>query len=470
MNGRPSSFNHGGVAMRPAASAQHRPTFQPGFAVVDFETTGLSPQSDRVVEVGIVLVDHLGRLQHRWQTRINPGRPMGATHIHGLTDDDVRDAPAFPAVLDHIRNLLQGRAFVAHNAPFDMEFLRMEMGRAAWEVPSVPMLCTLQESQYFLPQLQRRRLQDCCTAVGIPLKRAHSAGDDAEAAAQLLSYYLRPDIGVAPTAWHTGLPLLAHQVSWPQAPLGRAVIPASGPSSMTSGSTGLPSHVVQRIRRDRAKKETASSLLDRVTLSAILSHGVSSASVGYVEMVLEALADDVITDEEYAGLRQIAMSSHLDEDDLARANEAVVAALSDVAVRDLSVATAERNEIKNVLRQLHLPEKQAAKAVKDAYERRYLELSQGLAALPPEWSLGEPLRVGDRVVFTGGEEPRRSEQESAAIKRGVHVSSGVGPSTSLLVTDGSFHGNKAAKAAELGTRTVTPDQFDVLLAYLQPWL
>lgn len=86
---------------------------------------------------------------------------------------------------------LAGVAIVAHNAPFDLAFLRAEFRRAGWDIPWLPAYCTLDGSRDYLPMLDRRRLADCCWAVGVPLESAHSALGDARATAGLFSYYLR---------------------------------------------------------------------------------------------------------------------------------------------------------------------------------------------------------------------------------------------------------------------------------------
>jgi len=74
---------------------------QMSFAVIDFETTGLVPErTDRVIEVGIVLVDLDGRMESEWTTLVSPSRDVGASHIHGLTAADLLDAPQFTEVAD----------------------------------------------------------------------------------------------------------------------------------------------------------------------------------------------------------------------------------------------------------------------------------------------------------------------------------------------------------------------------------
>ncbi len=68
----------------------------PSFAVIDFETTGFSPgNGDRVIEIGFVLLGCDGFAEGEWDTLVNPMRDVGASWVHGITDDDVQQAPEF---------------------------------------------------------------------------------------------------------------------------------------------------------------------------------------------------------------------------------------------------------------------------------------------------------------------------------------------------------------------------------------
>ena len=128
---------------------------QPRFAVLDIETTGLTPQMDRIVEIAVVTTDPWGRVLGEWSTRVNPEGPIGATHIHGITAADVAHAPVFREVVAALTQQLAGAALVAHNADFDLAFIRQEYQRAGWDMPAAPALCTLQASEYHLPGLDR---------------------------------------------------------------------------------------------------------------------------------------------------------------------------------------------------------------------------------------------------------------------------------------------------------------------------
>ena len=105
------------------------------YAVIDVETTGLSPaQNHRILEVAVVLADDNGNLVDEWETLVNPLREVGAAEIHGLTAADVYAAPTFDEILPELVSLLSGRMLVAHNLAFDARFLAAEFARAGHAV------------------------------------------------------------------------------------------------------------------------------------------------------------------------------------------------------------------------------------------------------------------------------------------------------------------------------------------------
>ena len=114
------------------------------FAFVDVETTGFSPQHDRVVEVACVLTRG-GRRIDSFQTLIDPGCPIPATAsaVHHLTDECVRDAPPLEAVTPRLAAFVANAVVVAHNASFDLGFLPLLRQR--------PTLCSMRFAQLVLP-------------------------------------------------------------------------------------------------------------------------------------------------------------------------------------------------------------------------------------------------------------------------------------------------------------------------------
>src|SRR5690349_16832145 len=99
----------------------------PGFAVIDLETTGLvTGLNHRVAELAVVHVEPDGSISGAWETLVTPGRDLGPQHIHGIAAADVMDAPKFADIAPRLVELLAGRIIVAHNATFDVGFLTAE--------------------------------------------------------------------------------------------------------------------------------------------------------------------------------------------------------------------------------------------------------------------------------------------------------------------------------------------------------
>ena len=96
-------------------------------AVVDTETTGLYPRADRLVEISVVRNEPGAQPQVLVNTLINPQRPVGAIEIHGITDDDVADAPTFANVAGDVAIAMTGRVVAAHNVDFGIRLLNDEL-------------------------------------------------------------------------------------------------------------------------------------------------------------------------------------------------------------------------------------------------------------------------------------------------------------------------------------------------------
>jgi len=109
-----------------------------GFAVVDVESSGLYPRTDRIVEVAMVHVSSDGQVTREFSTLINPGRDVGPTRIHGIRAADVLQAPSFAQAAATLWQLLAGRVIVGHNVPFDARFWKPSSIAAASGCPRRP--------------------------------------------------------------------------------------------------------------------------------------------------------------------------------------------------------------------------------------------------------------------------------------------------------------------------------------------
>lgn len=157
-------------------------------AIIDFETTGLTPGADRVVEVSVVRVDPGEEPKLAFDTLVNPHRRVSATEIHGITDADVEYAPYFSEIVGELLGALEGCAVAAYNVYFDMRFLKFEMSNAGVE-HEPPHFCLM----YMRPLLglgSRCRLPVACELHGIAHESTHIAAHDAMASGMLLKCYL----------------------------------------------------------------------------------------------------------------------------------------------------------------------------------------------------------------------------------------------------------------------------------------
>jgi DNA polymerase III epsilon subunit family exonuclease len=106
-----------------------RPIDDVPIAFCDVETTGLDPgRGDRVCEIAVLRCLN-GQIVDSFQHLVNPQRPVsrGAYAVHGIGEDELREAPPFSEVVDDVVSLLEGAVFVGHNAPFDLGFLSKEL-------------------------------------------------------------------------------------------------------------------------------------------------------------------------------------------------------------------------------------------------------------------------------------------------------------------------------------------------------
>lgn len=166
------------------------------FAVVDVETSGLSVKRHHVLQVGVVVIDGTGQVLERWSSLVAPRfrwwYRVGPTELHGIHRRDLRHAPPAPQVMQQLAALLQGSRFVAHNAPFDLAFLRKVAARVGVTLPLDEPICTLRMSRQLDPdRVLSHRLADLCSRYDIQLVRPHDALADADATAAVLPHLLQ---------------------------------------------------------------------------------------------------------------------------------------------------------------------------------------------------------------------------------------------------------------------------------------
>ena len=161
-----------------------RPTLP--FAVLDVETTGLSPARDRVIEIAVIRCAPDGSVIDEWSTLVDPGRDPGPTHIHGISAADLRGAPSFAEIAGELDDRIAGAMVAAHNLSFDAGFLRAEYTRAGLEAPDQASICTLQLARVTLSGTGGFSLAACAAELGIDHPNAHRALADTRVTASVL--------------------------------------------------------------------------------------------------------------------------------------------------------------------------------------------------------------------------------------------------------------------------------------------
>ncbi len=156
-------------------------------AVIDFETTGMSPDmGDRATEVAVVIVDG-GRIVDRYQSLMHTGAyiPAFIEELTGISNAMVRHAPPAKQVMQELADFVGSVPLVAHNASFDCKFLDAEFARIGHQ-RGQQFACSMLLSRRIYPAAPDHKLGTLVRHLGLPqAARHHRALADAEMTAHL---------------------------------------------------------------------------------------------------------------------------------------------------------------------------------------------------------------------------------------------------------------------------------------------
>ncbi|WP_460800811.1 exonuclease domain-containing protein [Microbacterium sp. GXF6406] len=421
-----------------------------GYAVIDLETTGFSPgRGDRIVEIGVVLVDEDGGIEGEWTTLVNPQRDVGPTHVHGIRASDVVDAPLFSDIAGHMVGMLSGRVVAAHNQAFDLRFLRAELDGSGYALPEgYAALCTMLWSRHLFGA---SKLSEVCATLGIANTSAHAALGDARAAAEVMGALLR-SAGNTP--------------SWDAAAL-RAVFPLESDAG-----------AVRRI--ERPAPAALQVFIDTVTLPlwervSIPLDANDAGGAVYLDMLARVLEDGLISTGEFSRLDAIAEVARLDAERIRALHEQYLSAAYEEAAADGVLTAAERRDLTQIATILDLPDPSQALPVSTAESAAH----EGPAVIAATAAAGAPLvklrgdgtgqpaptgaefRLvpGARVVFTGAMSRSREEWSRALSDAGFITGSVTKNCVVLVVADPASQSGKANTARRHGIPIVTEAEF-----------
>ena len=149
------------------------------FVVFDTETTGFSPTTDRIVELGAVKFRN-GEVVEEKSWLINPGRkiPYWATKVHGITDEEVKNEPAFADIYPQFLEFISGSVLIAHNAKFDISFVKAEATRAGRELPANKVIDSLALFRKWYPKSSSHSVAAVAKHAAVRTDTLHRAAAD----------------------------------------------------------------------------------------------------------------------------------------------------------------------------------------------------------------------------------------------------------------------------------------------------
>ncbi|ABA76661.1 MULTISPECIES: 3'-5' exonuclease [Pseudomonas] len=157
-------------------------------AVIDFETTGISPSSScRATEIAVVMLEN-GRIVERYQSLMNAGVriPAFIEQLTGISNAMLRTAPSAEKVMNEVNEFVGCTPLLAHNAAFDQKFWDFELGRIK-RTRLQNFACSLLLARRLMPAAPNHKLGTLTTFAQLPhTGQAHRAMADAEMAANLM--------------------------------------------------------------------------------------------------------------------------------------------------------------------------------------------------------------------------------------------------------------------------------------------
>ena len=155
------------------------------YAILDIETTGGSPKTEKITEIAIYFHDGV-KVVDEWSSLLNPEKsiPYFITGLTGITNEMVANAPRFYEVAKEIVERTENHIIVGHNVKFDYSFIKSEFKHLGFEFDR-PTLCTIKLSRKIFPGHKSYSLGKLCQDLGIEIHDRHRAAGDALATVKL---------------------------------------------------------------------------------------------------------------------------------------------------------------------------------------------------------------------------------------------------------------------------------------------
>lgn len=167
---------------------KHRP-----LVLVDIETTGGSPASSRITEIGALRVED-GQVVDTFKQLVNPESyiPPFITNLTGITNEMTWEAPTFREIAERLEIFMDGGIFVAHHVNFDYSFIKMEYERIGNQF-AMDRFCSAHLSRALYPEYRSHALDRIIERLGVEVAERHRAFDDAEVIWKFIARELERD-------------------------------------------------------------------------------------------------------------------------------------------------------------------------------------------------------------------------------------------------------------------------------------
>ncbi|NEZ46083.1 PolC-type DNA polymerase III [Clostridium niameyense] len=170
----------------PIVEGEQNETIDDTFVVFDLETTGFSSENDKIIEIGAVKIQE-GKIIDKFSTFVNPKMPIpnNIIELTNISDDMVENSETIENILPKFMNFIKDSIVVAHNAAFDVSFIRKSCKDLNIKFGN-PVMDTVILSRYMFPELKRFKLNVVAKHLGISLENHHRAVEDARATGDIL--------------------------------------------------------------------------------------------------------------------------------------------------------------------------------------------------------------------------------------------------------------------------------------------
>ena len=396
------------------------------FVAIDFETTGLSPNSPhshRVIEIGIVRFSLENGISAEYESVINPQRDIGPFEIHRISAGEASGAPTFAEVASDVAEMLNGARLIAHNKNFDLRFLRSELDRASISYTDLDAICTMELVGMIKPK-GPRRLTDCCELLGIEVLDAHRALNDAKMAANIAISVLNS----------TGFPALTNPVD------------IHGPFQVSSPAVKRGESVPKTVSQGSYLRH----VMDRLTHQELPINRIGLAVAEYLNLLELVLEDRRIDQSEADELFDLADRLLIPKSQLGAIHATYFSTICEHALADGSISTEEEYDLQSLGNLLNVGD--------------WREIVNVSSARIPNNSTPIRIAAGTTVCFTGTMKYSRQKCVEIATSVGLVNADRVTKSLDILVVaDPDSQSTKAIKAKKYGLRILAATAFFELI-------